>query len=478
MPRGQRARRGTMQSHSAKELQALGDELLLFGPPREERDTWLDEHLDTIMWPPHLRGLRVAMKRRQSELGDLASDLMDMTPRARRKAVQELPYRELGVAARLLEERRRARRDHPLLALRLAQTAVWIADLARPDGDGDLESRWSLDVQARARCDLGDAQRSLRRWRDAEASYHDAARILAAVPESSEGSYFSVSLAYLYEDLGELDWAAALLGQAAEALAGKHRFCWGLSSWDCLCRLGFVHLRRGDLGRAMAIFARLLVDRFRDLHAEHQSRVHLGAASCLLALDLDQEARRLIEDSSAFRARIEDRDEKVLVEWLACRLRVRLGDLELAVPRLQAIHRRFVAQGKPVDACLCALDLALAHVRKEGKDEGFLATFEKCVAAPASGWAQRAVRELRHALKHDPDPVIAARAAAFQIGHQWPISPGARAAAMDGLDGGSYHSPRLSSPGIGDSSATIAATRRRLEGDSGHRAGAKIYEEG
>jgi len=456
-----------MQTHTTKELQVLGDELLLFGPPGEERDTWLDEHLDTIMCPPHLRDLRVAMKRRQSELEDLASDLMNMKTRARRQAVQKLPYRKLGVAATLLHERRRARREHPLLALRLAQTAVWIADLARLDADGDLESKWSLDVQARARCDLGDAQRSLRRWRDAEASYHDAARILATDPESSVGSYFSVSVAYLYEDLGELDWAAALLGQAAEALAGKHRYCLGLSSWDCLCRLGFVHLRRGDPGRAMAIFARLLVDRFRDLHAEHQSRVHLGAASCLLALDLEQEARRLIEDSSAFRARIEDRDEKVLVEWLACRLRVWLGDLELAVPRLEAIHRRFVAQGKPVDACLCALDLALAHVRKEGKDEEFLATFEKCVATPASGWAQRAVRELRHALKHDPDPVIAARAAAFQIGHQWPISPGARAAALDGPDSGLYHSPRLSLPGIGDSSATTAATRRRLGKDSG-----------
>jgi tetratricopeptide (TPR) repeat protein len=372
-----------------------------------------------------------------------------MTTRARRQAVQELPYRELGVAVTLLDERRRARREQPLLASRLAQTAVWIADLARPDGDGYLESRWLLDVQARARCDLGDAQRSLRRWRDAEASYHDAARILASVPESSENSYFAVSLAYLYEDLRELDWAAALLGQAAEALEDRHRYCWGLSSKDCLCRLGFVHLRRGDPGRAMAIFAGLLVDRFRDLDAEHQSRAHLGAASCLLALGLEQEARRLIEDSSAFRARIEDHDEKVLVEWLACRLRVRLGDLELAVPRLQAIHRRFVAQGKPVDTCLCALDLALAHVRREGKDEGFLATFEECVAAaPAGGWAQRAVRELRHALKHEPDPVIAARAAAFQIGHQWRISPGVPAAAFDDPGSSSYDSPHLSSPAL------------------------------
>jgi tetratricopeptide (TPR) repeat protein len=448
MPRGQRARRGTMQSQSntAKDFQALCDELLLFGPPKEERDTWLDEDLGTMMCPPYLRGLRVAMKRREAELGKLASDLMQMNSRTRRQAVQELPYRTFGMAAKLLEERRRARREHPLLALRLAQTAVWIADLVRPDGDEDLESGWLLAMQARARCDLGDAQRSLRRWRDAEASYHDAARILAAVPESSEGSYFAVSLAYLYEDLGELDSAAALLGQAAAALSGKHRYCLGLSSSDCLCRLGFVHLRRGDPGRAMAIFARLLVDRFRDLDAEHQSRVHLGAASCLLALDLEQEARRLIEDSSAFRVRIEDRDEKVLVEWLACRLRVRLGDLELAVPRLQAIHRRFVAQGKPVDACLCALDLALAHVRQERKDEGFLATFERCVAALAGVWAQRAVRELRHALKRDPDPVIAARAAAFQIGHQWPISAGARAAALDGLDSGLYHRSRLSSP--------------------------------
>ncbi len=421
-----------MQTRTAKELQALGDDLLLFGPPKEERDSRFDEELDTSLWLPHLRRLGMAMKRRQSELGDLASDLMAMTARARRQAVQELPYRKFGVAATLLDERRRVRHEYPLLALRLAQTAVRIADLVRPDGDGDLDPKWLLGLQARARCDLGDAQRSLRRWRDAEGSYRDAARILAAVPESSENSYFAVSLAYLYEDLGELDWAAAVLSQAAEALA--RRLCLGLSAWDCLCRLGFVHLRRGDPGRAMAIFAGLIVDPFPDLDAGHQSRVRLGAASCLLAMGFDQEARRLIEDSSAFRARIQDRDKKVLVEWLASRLRVRLGDLELAVPRLQAIQRRLVAQGKPVDACLCTLDLALAHVRGEGKGESFLATFEKLVAALAGGWAQRAARELRRALKHDPDPVIAARAAAFQIGHQWRISPGARGAALDVSD--------------------------------------------
>lgn len=263
-----------------------------------------------------------------------------------------------------------------------------------------------------------------RRWRDAEAAYRDAALVLTSIPESSENSYFAVSLAYLYEDLGELDWAAALLGRAAEALQGRHRYCWGLDATNCTCRLGFVHLRRGELGSALAIFAGLLADRFRDIRSALTTKAQLGAASCLLAMGIEREARRLVEDSCAFRGHIEDRDERVLIEWLACRLRVCLGDLELAVPRLEAIHRRFVKQGRPVDACLCALDLALAYVQREGELSGLLDAFDGIMDAKKDGWARQAVRVLRQALRHHADPAAAARAAAFQIGHQWRIGPG------------------------------------------------------
>jgi hypothetical protein len=151
-------------------------------------------------------------------------------------------------------------------------------------------------------------------------------------------------------------------------------------------------------------------------------------------MGIEREARRLVEDSCAFRGNIEDRDERALVEWLACRLRVRLGDLELAVPRLEAIHRRFVRQGRPVDACLCALDLALAYVQRDGELSGLLDAFDKIMDAKKDRWARQAVRELRQALRHHPDPAAAARAAAFQIGHQWRIGPGRRVGGLGDAD--------------------------------------------
>jgi hypothetical protein len=425
---------GAMPLYSDQELQARHDELLLFGVPKDRGPSWIDEYLSEIMWPPKLRGLRRAMIRSRATVGERVSDLMALTTRARRQAVQKPPYRHLSVAARLLEERRRVRFADPHMAFQLAQSAVWISDLASPDGDSDLDRSWHQDLRARARCDLADAQRLRRRWRDAEAAYRDAALVLTSIPESPENSYFAVSLAYLYEDLGELDWAAALLGWAAEALLGRHRYCWGLDATGCLCRLGFVHLRRSEPGSALAIFAALLADRLRDTWSELKAKAQLGTASCLLAMGMEREARRHLEDSCASRGNIEDRDERVLVEWLACRLRVRLGDLELAVPRLEAIHRRFVGQGRPVDACLCALDLALAYVQRDGESSGFLDTFDKIVDGQENRWARQAVRVLRQALRHHPDPAAAARAAAFQIGHQWRIGPGRRVGGLGNAD--------------------------------------------
>ncbi|HEX7198829.1 MAG TPA: hypothetical protein VF213_05110, partial [Dongiaceae bacterium] len=341
------------------------------------------------------------------------------------------------------------------MAFHLAQSAVWISDLASPDDNSELDRSWHQDLRARARCDLGDAQRLRRRWRGAEAAYRDAALVLASIPESPENSYFAVSLAYLYEDLGELGWAAALLGRAAEALLGRHRYCWGLNATDCLCRLGFVHLRRGEPGSALAIFAGFLADRHRDTWPELKAKAHLGAAGCLLAMGIEREARRLVEESGAFRG-IGDRDERVLVEWLACRLRVRLGDLELAVPRLEAIHRHFVRQGRPVDACLCALDLALAYVQRDGEISGLLDAFDKIMDAKKDGWARRALRVLRQALRHHPDPAAAARAAAFQIGHQWRISPGTR---VDGWGDADLHLKYYDR--LGQWSATLAPAKVR-----------------
>jgi hypothetical protein len=425
-----------MPLDSDQELQTRHDELLLFGVPKDRGPSWIDEHLSEIMWPPGLRGLRRDMIRSRATVGQQVSRLMALTTRARRQAVQEPPYRHLSVAARLLEERRRVRFADPHMAFQLAQSAVWISDLASPDGDSDLDRGWRQDLRARARCDVGDAQRLRRRWRDAEAAYRDAALVLTGIPESSENTYFAASLAYLYEDLGELGWAAALLGWAAEALLGEHRYYLGLDATGCLCRLGFVHLRRGEPGSALAIFAALLADRLRDTLSEPElkAKAQLGAAGCLLAMGMEREARRHLEDSCEFRGRIEDRDQRVLVEWLACRLRVRLGDLELAVPRLEAIHRRFVGQGRPVDACLCALDLALAYVQRDGESPGLLDAFDKIVDGQEDGWARQAVRELRQALRHHPEPAAAARAAAFQIGHQWRIGPGWRVGGLGDAD--------------------------------------------
>ena len=59
-----------MPLHSDQELQALHDELLLFGVPKDRGSSWIDEDLSEIMWPPQLRWLRRAMIRSAAAVGE------------------------------------------------------------------------------------------------------------------------------------------------------------------------------------------------------------------------------------------------------------------------------------------------------------------------------------------------------------------------------------------------------------------------
>jgi hypothetical protein len=78
--------------------------------------------------------------------------------------------------------------------------------------------------------------------------------------------------------------------------------------------------------------------------------------------------------------------------------------------------------------------LALAYVQRDGELSGLLDAFDKIMDAKKDRWARQAVRELRQALRHHPDPAAAARAAAFQIGHQWRIGPGRRVGGLGDAD--------------------------------------------
>lgn len=395
--------------------QALSDDMFIFGPPRAAALSLFDEDYGDLV--PNQ--LRVQFRQRRFEIGQLVSELMRMTPRSRRYAVRTPPYRDLVVAERLLEECAHARLEEPYKSLQMARAAGWIANQSFPEEE--MMPRWTQKVKARALCQEADAQRLLRQWRNARESYRAAALAIADLPSCAEHAFFNSSLATLCEDLGELDWAVALLAQAAATLQ-QLKFCWGeLSPQGCLSRIGFLQLKRNDPGRAMTIFTGLRVDPLR-LNAEFYAKVDLGAAICLVAMGLEKEARSVLEESFPLRGQIEDREKRVLIEWLACRLRVHLGDFELAVPRLEAIYRRTVAQRKPVESCLCALDLALAYVKRDHgsiRAPGFIAEFEKIVGPAPGPWAQDALQVLREELERHADLGIAARAAANRIEPRW-----------------------------------------------------------
>ena len=384
------------------------DELLIFGKrqaPLSETDAFIEEMFrDLFRWSHPVLG---PVLRETEGLYRYVFELLAMEVPQRRKAVRSLPYRNLEVAELLLEESAKAAPKRPKQSEERAVLAEWITAQSWPEA-----REKATRVRAEACMCQGDARRLLCDWQGAELGFGAAFSALQKLPTGLEHVFFHVKLAKLREDQGRLREAADLLWQA------MNRYCQYSQSAppnDIVVKLAYVYLKLNDPGRAMTLFTHLCLQVEGPFAGWHQAEIALGQAMCLAAFGLDEPARLLLDESKPLRRCIFDRDKVLRLEWLECKIAVHLGDLDQAIPRLEAIRRWLLRDQDLVDVCLSSIDLAFAHATRVQAAERLPALLEDLAKLPGASeypWALGSLWWFREMVEQGRDPADAARQAA------------------------------------------------------------------
>lgn len=387
------------------------DEVLIFGDtqtPLTETEALLEEMLVSAL---RRIPLLEPMERQANLIYPHVWDLMRLEPAQRRWAVRKPLFRNLSLAELLLDESSKALSKGLENAVEFAEAAEWIAGLPWPQ-----EKERAASLRTRAWIAQGDALREARDWAGAELRFGAAFSILQEIPVSldSDHSYFCRRLSKLREDEGRLHEAAVL------HLNAMHLHCQQFQTDELLANdlvhLAFLSLKQNDLSRAMSLLTSLCGADRTSYFSELE--VDFGRVVCLAALGLAEPARELLEQTLPKRRHVSEHDRRLPFEWLECRISVHLGDLDHAIPRLEAIRRWLVDRYKLAPIALCSVDLALAYVKQGNAAQrlsGLLRDLARKSGAEENPWALGALRWFCEALEHGEEPALAARKAAEMI---------------------------------------------------------------
>lgn len=290
------------------------------------------------------------------DLRQRMNELLSVAPRQRCEAARQERFRSLALAELLAAEGERFEEVSPGKAEELAEAARMIAD--QPYST-DLLPRADR-VLLRAYTLRANTRRLSRDLHGAEVFFERAMSVLAGPAGAAERGFYCQRLAYLREEQGHREEAAALLGRALELFReeGDAR-----AESVCLCRLGFLALGNGETDRASRLFtaARGLLSS----PGVWAARCGLGLALCLASRGRTEEARGLWERSRTSGDVVPDPRTLLELDWLEGRLAILLGEHQEAVGRLNSVRRRLFMQRRLLDAALCSLDLARAFVATE-----------------------------------------------------------------------------------------------------------------
>ena len=332
-----------------------------------------------------------------------------MNRRQQRRAVRRPPYRDLIVASGLLDECNKIARDRPEEAERCALLAEWIANQPWPD-----EPEWAATVLLNALLCQAKVHHLKRDWKKAELRFAAAFGLLRGRATHHAHSTFCRKLSQLRADQGRYDEAILLKIYEIQidcALWGRDR-----PLANELCGLAVLALRQNDPGRALSILTRLVLDQEDDPVFESVDReVDVFRAVCMAAIGDADTARRLMAKTQPEWRIIIDRKKVIAFEWLECRIATHLGDLDRAIPRLEAIRRWLLSEGGQLaEICLISIDLALAHAKRGQAAErlpGLLSDIAEIPGAGEKPWALGSLGRFREALERGKDPATAAREA-------------------------------------------------------------------
>lgn len=291
----------------------------------------------------------------EAKLRQLMNELLGVSTHLRHETLREERFRSLALAELLMRESERFEEVSPAKAEDLAELARRIADQPYPV---DLLSRADR-ILIRSQSLQANVRRLSRDLHGAEVFFEKAMSGLTGPAGAGERGFYCQRLAYLREEQGHREEAAALLLYAVELLreAGEAE-----GEGACLCRLGFLALGESDAGRASGFFARA-----RGLLSPGclAARCGLGLALCLATLGQAGAARELWEHSRLPGDVVPDPRALLDLDWLEGRIATALDEHQEAVGRLNSVRRRLFLQRRLLDAALCSLDLARVFVAME-----------------------------------------------------------------------------------------------------------------
>lgn len=392
------------------------DEMLIFGKIERtpsEIEALLDEMMiEGLRHIPMLEPLRLEENKVVANLWEL----MSLKPAQQRKAIRREPYRSLSLAetliqhsAEFLQGKIRPRvKKNPKEGEKFAILAERIANQPWPE-----ERERAILVRAEACRFQSKARRLLRDWKGAELSLAAAYAALKELEPTLEHIFFLRELSKLREDQGRLHEAVDLIRLSFRLYAKL----WSTERLpgDEIVELAYLYLKQNDPWCAFCLFTQL-ADDMDHYYFVPEADVALGLAICLAAFGLAEPARLLLKESQPSRRDIADRDNVLRLEWLACRVAVHIGDLEDAIPQLEAIRRWLLEEHDDLaDICSCSIDLAYAHAKKGDAAAWFpdlLLKIAKLPKAADEPWALGSLWWLREALEKRRDPAWAAREAA------------------------------------------------------------------
>jgi tetratricopeptide (TPR) repeat protein len=302
-----------------------------------------------------------AFDREKESAPELVAELAQLTPERRILVARNSSrFRTRAVCELLCEEACNACGSDAEQAVQLATTATLLAsDLPRGRyGRGVVN-----DVQARAWCTLGHAQRESSRLFEAEDCFRRAEELLAGGSGDPcvIGRVWHLK-AILRHAQRRFDEALALFRDAAqEFTAGGDDSQLGRSRIDRARTLREL----GDLeGAVRSVRTGLaLIDPKQNprqaLAGKHNLTLYLQE------LGEADEAMQLVSELLPLHARFGGEVDKLRLRWLEGKIAHLQGDLERCQEAFEEVRRSFVKRSMPYDAALVSLDLAADHLQQE-----------------------------------------------------------------------------------------------------------------
>lgn len=303
---------------------------------------------------------RQALERELQEASELVQKLHEMASGpAWEELLRNRRLQSWGVVMRLLEKCTELSTFDAGRAVEVAELAVEASRLLDHDYYGSSRVR---DLQARAHCALGNAQRILSNLREAERSFRTAKELLEeGSGDNLQRAHILLQEASVYGEQGRFDRAFGLLDQVTRI---ARRFEDGHLQGKALINKALFLSCAEQAEEALALFhaAIELIDPSIEprplLVAWHNIFFSLSY------LGRNDEALEKLPYIRSLHEKFGTQLDRLRLHWAEGRIASDLGEIERAERYLRTVRDEFIKAGIGYDAALVSLDLADLYLRQ------------------------------------------------------------------------------------------------------------------